>query len=139
MSLPSSPPSQEKQNVIHRDLAARNVLRVSSEQVKISDFGLARAKVDNSDYYRSKGNSSDLPICWYSPESLATFKFTTKGDVWSYGVTLWEMFTFGDNPASCLGPIIRSFQNPQMTFKNVRRYNLLFYVCCCCCCVILVQ
>ena len=92
---------------------------VSNEQVKISDFGLARKQREDSDYYASKGGSNDLPIYWYAPECMATFKFSTKGDVWSYGVTLWEIFTFGDNPNAYLGPVVRPAQSVQMAFRLV--------------------
>ena len=95
------------------------MLLVSNDQIKISDFGLARQQLENSDYYKSKGSSNDLPIYWYAPECLSSFKFSTKGDVWSYGVTLWEMFTLGDNPNSHLGPIVRQAQSVQMAFKRV--------------------
>ena len=100
-------------------MAARNVLLVSSEQVKISDFGLARKQKEDADYYKAKRNDTDLPIYWYSPETLEDFKVSTKGDVWSYGVTLWEMFTLGDNPSAYLGGVVRQAQSAQMAFKSV--------------------
>lgn len=76
--------------------------------------------MEESDYYKSKGSSNDLPIYWYSPECLSSFKFTTKGDVWSYGVTLWEMFTLGDNPNVHLGPHVRQAPTIQVAFSKVR-------------------
>lgn len=54
---------QEETKVVHRDLATRNVLVVSENQVKISDFGLARQRFENKDYYQGK-NTKDLPIYW---------------------------------------------------------------------------
>ncbi len=95
------------------------MLLVSNEQVKISDFGLARQQKEDTDYYKAKNNDTDLPIYWYSPECLESFKFSTKGDVWSYGVTLWEMFTIGDNPSAYLGQAVRLAQTAQMAFKAV--------------------
>lgn len=86
----------EKKKIVHRDLAARNVLVASEHCVKIADFGLAQF-TDNSGYYYST-NSRLLPIKWYAPETLSQHKFSLKSDVWSFGVTLYEMFTFGDSP-----------------------------------------
>ncbi|ESO07889.1 hypothetical protein HELRODRAFT_131255, partial [Helobdella robusta] len=81
---------------IHRDLAARNVLVVERGLLKICDFGLTR-NIPNNDYYR-KTTSGRLPIKWMAPEALFDMKYSTKSDVWSYGILLWEIFTFGGNP-----------------------------------------
>ncbi|CAI2351743.1 unnamed protein product [Caenorhabditis sp. 36 PRJEB53466] len=74
--------------VIHRDLAARNLLLGSAVEVKISDFGLS-----SSGKAEVKVDKMKLPIRWLSPETLQEGVFTTKTDVWSYAVTLWEIFT----------------------------------------------
>lgn len=81
---------------VHRDLALRNCMVGSGHVVKLGDFGMARAIYD-SDYYRF-GRKGMLPVRWMSPESLADGVFTTKSDVWSLGVTLWELATFGSFP-----------------------------------------
>ncbi|KAG1671225.1 Megakaryocyte-associated tyrosine-protein kinase [Nymphon striatum] len=82
--------------IVHRDLAARNVLVGDNNIVKISDFGLAKAFVDKT-YYSCNGTKC-LPIRWYSLESIRFGKYSTKSDVWSYGITLWEIFSYGEEP-----------------------------------------
>ncbi|EGT53842.1 CBN-ARK-1 protein [Caenorhabditis brenneri] len=89
----------ESQRLIHRDLAARNVLVFSPKLVKISDFGLSRSLGIGEDYYRSEFTPNlKLPIAWCAPECINFLKFTSKSDVWAYGVTIWEMFSYGEMP-----------------------------------------
>ncbi|XP_065655343.1 activated CDC42 kinase 1 isoform X3 [Hydra vulgaris] len=89
------------QNLIHRDLSARNILVMSHHQVKISDFGLSKFLGENEKEWLMENNEM-LPMRWLAPESFNQGSFTTASDIWSFSVTLWEMFTFGEQPWSQL-------------------------------------
>ncbi|XP_025901159.1 activated CDC42 kinase 1 isoform X3 [Nothoprocta perdicaria] len=87
----------ESKRFIHRDLAARNILLASNELVKIGDFGLMRALPKNDDHYVMQEHRK-VPFAWCAPESLKTRTFSHASDTWMFGVTLWEMFTYGQEP-----------------------------------------
>ncbi|XP_070550421.1 tyrosine kinase receptor Cad96Ca-like [Ptychodera flava] len=85
---------------IHRDLATRNILLDENKCCKISDFGLARDVSGFCVYERmSQGR---LPLRWMALESLISSIYTTKSDVWSYGIVLWEIVTLGSTPYAAL-------------------------------------
>ncbi|KAM3875637.1 inactive tyrosine-protein kinase transmembrane receptor ROR1 [Diretmus argenteus] len=100
---------------IHKDLAARNILVGEQLHVKISDLGLSR-EIYSSDYYRLQPKSL-LPIRWMPPEAIAYGKFTTDSDIWSFGVVLWEIFSYGLQP-------YYGFSN-QEVMEMVRKRQLL--------------
>nr|XP_029513118.1 tyrosine-protein kinase ITK/TSK-like [Oncorhynchus nerka] len=85
----------ESNNFIHRDLAARNCLVSCNNMVKVSDFGMTRFVLDDQ-YTSSQG--SKFPIKWSSPEVIKYCKFSSKSDVWSFGVFMWEVYTEGRLP-----------------------------------------
>ncbi|XP_059409555.1 receptor tyrosine-protein kinase erbB-4-like [Carassius carassius] len=86
----------EERRLVHRDLAARNVLVKSPNHIKITDFGLARLLETDKKEYSADGGK--MPIKWMALECIHYRKFTHQSDVWSYGVTIWELMTFGGKP-----------------------------------------
>ncbi|XP_033207300.1 activated CDC42 kinase 1 isoform X1 [Belonocnema kinseyi] len=87
----------EAKRFLHRDLACRNVLLSSVDKVKIGDFGLMRALPQQEDCYIMTEHKK-VPFPWCAPESLKARQFSHASDVWMFGVTLWEMLTFGEEP-----------------------------------------
>uniref|UniRef100_H3CPK6 Ephrin type-A receptor 8 n=1 Tax=Tetraodon nigroviridis TaxID=99883 RepID=H3CPK6_TETNG len=82
---------------IHRDLAARNILVNSNLVCKVSDFGLSRVLEDDPDAaYTTSGGK--IPIRWTAPEAITFRKFSSSSDVWSYGVVMWEVTSYGERP-----------------------------------------
>ncbi|XP_053982410.1 activated Cdc42 kinase Ack [Hylaeus volcanicus] len=87
----------EAKRFLHRDLACRNVLLSTVDKVKIGDFGLMRALPQQEDCYVMTEHKK-VPFPWCAPESLKARQFSHASDVWMFGVTLWEMLTFGEEP-----------------------------------------
>ncbi|XP_038079137.1 nascent polypeptide-associated complex subunit alpha, muscle-specific form-like isoform X2 [Patiria miniata] len=89
-------------NIIHRDLATRNILLFvdddGTKKVKISDFGLSRRLILGENYRSEMKPNLKLPLAWMPVEALTKLTFTKASDVWSFGVTMWEMFTYGRQP-----------------------------------------
>uniref|UniRef100_A0A8C4HUT8 receptor protein-tyrosine kinase n=1 Tax=Dicentrarchus labrax TaxID=13489 RepID=A0A8C4HUT8_DICLA len=79
---------------VHRDLAARNILVNSNLVCKVSDFGLSRVLEDDPE----AAYTTRIPIRWTAPEAIAYRKFTTASDVWSYGIVMWEVVSYGERP-----------------------------------------
>ncbi|XP_030851448.1 muscle, skeletal receptor tyrosine-protein kinase isoform X2 [Strongylocentrotus purpuratus] len=81
---------------VHRDIATRNCLINSRTDVKISDFGLARYVGHKECFVGHK--EEHIPIRWTAPEALWDYQFTYASDVWSFGVLLWELFSYAEQP-----------------------------------------
>lgn len=117
--------------VIHRDLAARNVLVGHNKTCKVADFGFARDVVVNRIYERK--SEGRLPIRWMAPESLYDNIFSSKTDVWSFGVLLWEIVTLGSTPypGMAAGDVIKKIRDGYRLEKpdHCKRelYNIMYY------------
>uniref|UniRef100_A0A8C7NXN6 Ephrin type-A receptor 7 n=1 Tax=Oncorhynchus mykiss TaxID=8022 RepID=A0A8C7NXN6_ONCMY len=82
---------------VHRDLAARNVLVNSNLVCKVSDFGLSRVIDDDPEaVYTTTGGK--IPVRWTAMEAIQYRKFTSASDVWSYGIVMWEVMSYGERP-----------------------------------------
>ncbi|KAF2362436.1 Receptor ligand binding region [Trinorchestia longiramus] len=81
---------------VHRDLACRNCLVNVNKTVKIADFGMTRP-VFETNYYRIN-HKAMVPVRWMAPEYLKEGFYSPMSDMWSYGVLLYEVITFGAIP-----------------------------------------
>jgi len=120
----------EELKVVHRDLAARNVMLDKWGQAKVGDFGLARS----GDEYENK--AAKFPVKWTAPEAVMKKKFDTKSDVWSYGITMWEIFSFGVSPypgwdnGKTIQELKRGYRMPMpnYNFKKKETNNALYNI-----------
>jgi len=87
----------ESKRFIHRDIAARNILLTHRNQVCIGDFGLARELPKDKEYWKLD-KAGRLPVKYMALESLTLKRFYIASDVWSFGVLMWEIMTYGEVP-----------------------------------------
>ncbi|XP_077979384.1 uncharacterized protein LOC144434773 isoform X3 [Glandiceps talaboti] len=109
----------ESVKVIHCDLATRNVLLDGNKMCKISDFGLARDVSASGSMVYVKTSQTALPIRWMALESLVDSEYTTKSDVWSYGIVLWEITTLAATPygAMASSQVLRKLKRGERLLK----------------------
>ncbi|XP_069857621.1 non-receptor tyrosine-protein kinase TNK1 isoform X1 [Dipodomys merriami] len=91
--------------LVHRDLATRNLLLASPQTIKVADFGLVRPLGGAHGRY-VMGGPRPIPYAWCAPESLHQGAFSSASDVWMFGVTLWEMFSGGEEPWAGVPPYL---------------------------------
>uniref|UniRef100_H0VEW9 non-specific protein-tyrosine kinase n=1 Tax=Cavia porcellus TaxID=10141 RepID=H0VEW9_CAVPO len=91
--------------LVHRDLATRNLLLMSPSTIKVADFGLVRPLGGARGHY-VMGGPRPIPYAWCAPESLRQGAFSSASDVWMFGVTLWEMFSGGEEPWAGVPPYL---------------------------------
>ncbi|KAM4566170.1 fibroblast growth factor receptor homolog 1 isoform 2-T2 [Odontesthes bonariensis] len=87
--------------IMHCDLALRNVMVSKFPwEVKVAEFGLARDLTRMASRRSSRWNNPQqrVPLRWYPPEYFKNKYYSFKGDVWAFGIVLWEMQMFGTLP-----------------------------------------
>ncbi|XP_028032644.1 tyrosine-protein kinase Dnt isoform X1 [Bombyx mandarina] len=84
------------QRFVHADVAARNCVVDEKLRLKVTDNGLARDLFP--DDYHCLGDNENRPVKWMAPETLLQNQYSTASDVWSLGITLWELATLGSSP-----------------------------------------
>ncbi|KAF2985146.1 hypothetical protein EK904_007460 [Melospiza melodia maxima] len=118
----------ERKNYIHRDLRAANVLVSDLLMCKIADFGLARVIEDN-EYTAREG--AKFPIKWTAPEAINYGSFTIKSDVWSFGILLYEIVTYGKIPypgmsnSDVMVALQRGYRMPRMETCPAELYDIM--------------
>lgn len=118
----------EKKNYIHRDLRAANVLVSESLLCKIADFGLARV-IEDDEYSAREG--AKFPIKWTAPEAINYGSFTIKSDMWSFGVLLYEIITYGKIPypgmtkGDVMSMVQRGYRMPQPDNCPAELYEIM--------------
>lgn len=147
---------------IHRDLAARNILVDENLVCKVSDFGMSRVLEDEgeeaytatvsveqldlrasgqpirlfltTDHVCVPSQGGKIPIRWTAPESIAYGKFSTASDVWSYGIVMWEVMSYGERPywemsnQDVSGRPLNSVQNKALCFTDWRRPQVILSI-----------
>ncbi|CAF1487373.1 unnamed protein product [Adineta steineri] len=96
----------EQNHVVHRDVAASNVLIADDNTAKVSDFGLAKFVETTGKENGNKDSNGNLITTekikcrtkWTAPEALESKRYTHKSDMWSYGILLWEIYSYGRCP-----------------------------------------
>ncbi|KAJ7373850.1 Tyrosine-protein kinase srk2 [Desmophyllum pertusum] len=118
----------EKHDYIHRDLAARNILVGNNNNVKVADFGLSRA-IDEDIYEAHEG--AKFPIKWTAPEACLKNQFSIKSDVWSFGILLTEMVTYGRVPYAGMNnrqvveDVDRGYRMPKPSLCPEKLYEIM--------------
>ncbi|XP_074603538.1 tyrosine kinase receptor Cad96Ca [Brevipalpus obovatus] len=117
--------------IIHRDLAARNVLMGSNKSCKIADFGFSVEAPPDKVYERK--TDGRLPIRWMAPEALYQNQFSSRSDVWSFGVLMWEIITLGSTPypglttKDVMKKIREGYRLEKPDHCKREVYNIMFY------------
>lgn len=122
----------ESRNFIHRKLGARKVLVGENNEVKVAGFSMARVIKDMTQNIYSAREGTKFPIKWTAPEAAIYNKFSIKSDVWSFGIVLYEIVTFGRTPypsmsnQEVLTKVTQSYRMPQPANCPDKYVSLLY-------------
>ncbi|KAB5562171.1 hypothetical protein PHYPO_G00014920 [Pangasianodon hypophthalmus] len=117
----------ESKNIVHRDLRADNILLSEMLSCKIADFGLAQFTLSQDQQL----SSVKVPVKWMAPEIFAGMDYTKKCDVWSFGILLTEIITYGNDPypdldkAACVQAIQRGYRMARPADCPLTLYDIM--------------
>lgn len=110
--------------VVHCDLALRNIMvNQFPAEVKVTEFGMARDLTYMGSRHGTQSGKGKAPVRWYPPEFFRNNYYSFKGDVWSFGILLWEMETFGSLPYANMETPEEVMQNVCSGYRNTNPEN----------------
>ena len=116
----------EKKNYIHRDLAARSILVGENLICKVANFDMARV-------INEAQSQAEVSPKWTAPEALSYNRFTIKSDVWSFGIVLYEIITYGDSPypamttTEVLEQLLQGYRMPRPMSCPEKLYDIMLH------------
>jgi RYK receptor-like tyrosine kinase len=124
-----------RKRLLHRDVATRNCLVNAQLHVQVTDSALARDIFPND--YHCLGDNENRPIKWLALEALVHRKFSTASDMWAFGVTIWELFTLGQQPYCEIDPFEMALylQDGYRITQPLNCPSDLFAIMACCWCL----
>ena len=122
----------EEMNCVHRKLAARNILVGENLICKVASFEMARVIDEDMIYICEALSQAEVAAKWTAPEATQPYnRFSIKSDVWSFGILLYEIITYGSFPYpgmtndQVLEQVKQGYRMPQRSRCSDKLYNIM--------------